>query len=40
MVRSNKELAIALIQLKEHVNKKLKNNTFGIVSLTDVFKCL
>ena len=38
MMRNNKDLQIALIQLKEHVNKKLKNNAFGIVNLSDLFK--
>jgi hypothetical protein len=38
MMRSNKELQIGLIQLKEHVNKKLKYNAFGSVNLTDLFK--
>ena len=40
LVRNNKELQLGLLQLREHVNKKLKNNAYGIVSLTDLFKCL
>ena len=38
LLRSNKELATGLNQLKEHVSKKLKNNTYGVVNLTDLFK--
>ncbi|RNA18984.1 DNA polymerase alpha catalytic subunit [Brachionus plicatilis] len=38
LIRNNKELEKALNQLKEHVHKKLKNNSFGIVNLTQLFK--
>ncbi|CAF0727616.1 unnamed protein product [Brachionus calyciflorus] len=38
LIRNNKDLEKSLNQLREHVNKKLKNNTFGIVNLTQLFK--
>lgn len=38
MLRNNKDLEKTLNQLREHVNKKLKNNAFGIVNLTQLFK--
>lgn len=40
LVRANKELQTALNQLKEHVNKKIKLNAFGMVDLTQLFKTL
>ena len=38
LIRNNKELEKSLNQLKEHVHKKLKNNSFGTVNLTQLFK--
>ncbi len=40
MMRNNKEMNSALNQLKDHVNKKLKMNSFGVVNMTDLFKFL
>ncbi len=38
MLRGNKEMATGLNQLKEYVNKSLRNNTYGIVDLDVLFR--
>jgi DNA polymerase alpha subunit A len=38
LLRSKRELTNGLNQLKEHANKKLKNNVYGKVNLSDLFK--
>jgi hypothetical protein len=38
LLRNNKELANALNQIKDHVHKRIKNNEYGIVNLTELFK--
>ncbi len=38
VLRGNKEMATGLNQLKEYVNKSLRNNTYGIVDLDVLFR--
>jgi len=38
LLRSNKELNSGLSQLKEFVNKSLRINSFGLVSLNELFR--
>ncbi len=38
ILKSNKDMANGLNQLKEYVNKSLKNNTYGVVDLDILFR--